>query len=134
MWVVPVGCLLPIVTIGGCLTAVFVFVFGMLKSSDAYTHSLAAVRADSELQAALGEPIEPGYFVTGNINVSGSAGHADLFYDVTGPKGTGTVYVVADKQAGQWTFETLVVEIGSSGQRIDVLVNKEAEAAADESI
>jgi len=118
-WLLPIGCLLPFVAVGGCVTLVVVGIFGALKSSDAYNLSLAAVRSDALVKAALGEPIEPSFLVTGNIYVSTDGGNADVHYSVTGPKGTGTVDVVAIKEAGSWNFRTLIVET-SSGKKIDV--------------
>ena len=38
-WVVPAGCLTPILVCGGFITLVFVFVFGAIKSSDVYIDS-----------------------------------------------------------------------------------------------
>lgn len=133
-WVVPVGCLLPFVAMGGCLTFFVVVAFGSLKSSDAYTHSLAAMRADGDVQAALGSPIDPAFLVSGNIQVGTQGGHADIAYDISGPKGKATVYAIADKEAGDWVFKTLVVKVESSGENIDVLANQEADAAANEAI
>jgi hypothetical protein len=124
-WVVPLGCLGPLVGCGGLIAVVFSLVFGMIKSSAPYTESLAAAQADTRVQAALGQPIEPGFFVTGNINTSGSSGHADIAYEITGPQGTATVLAVADKTAGTWTFTTLEVQPGGSGERIDLLESKE---------
>ena len=40
---------------------------------------------------------------------------------LSGPKGKGTLYFVASKFAGQWTFSKLMVEIASTGQRIDLV-------------
>lgn len=120
-WVVPVGCLLPILICGGFFALIFSLVFGMMKSSDVYVQSLAAARSDAQLQAELGTPIEPGFLVTGNINISGSSGHADISYNVSGPKGSGTIYAVADKAAGQWTFQTLAAQLDAPRRRIDLL-------------
>jgi hypothetical protein len=60
----------------------------------------------------------------GNINVNGSSGHADLAIPVSGPEGSGTIYVVASKSAaGQWTILRLVVEVKETNERIDLLAN-----------
>jgi hypothetical protein len=78
-------------------------------------------KTDPYVQEALGSPIEEGLLVMGNINVSGSSGHADLAIPVSGPQGSGTVYVVASKSAGRWTMLTLVVDIKATNERIDLL-------------
>ncbi len=66
-----------------------------MKSSEAYKDALAMVRANPYVQDALGSPIEAGLLVAGNINISDSSGYADLAFPVSGPDGSGTVYVVA---------------------------------------
>jgi hypothetical protein len=106
IWVVPLGCLTPILLVGGCFVVSVVAIFGLLKSSEAYTRSLAAVTANEKVQAALGQPIEPSTIVTGNINVSTNGSHADVYYSISGPKGDGSVHAVADKRNGVWVFST----------------------------
>jgi hypothetical protein len=107
------------------LVAGFVFVivsivFGAMKSSDAYKAALAKAKADPRVVTALGSPITDGFFVSGNTNVSGSSGHADLTVPISGPKGKGTIYFVASKFAGEWTFSKLMVEVAATGERIDL--------------
>jgi hypothetical protein len=95
-------------------------VFGAMKSSDAYKIALAKAQADPQVVNALGSPIKGGFFVSGNTNVSGSSGHADLTVPISGPNGKGTIYFVASKFGGEWTFSKLVVEVGKTGERIDL--------------
>jgi hypothetical protein len=103
-------------------------VFGILKSSDAYKMALARAKGDPRVISALGSPIEDGYFAKGTTNVSGTSGQADMTVPLSGPKGKGTLYFVASKFAGQWTFSKLMVEIANTGQRIDL--NEDPAAAA----
>ena len=120
-WVVPTGCLAPVLLCGGFVTLIFTLVFGVIKSSAPYTESLATVRANSQVQQQLGDAIEPGFFVTGNIESSGASGHADISYSVSGSKGSGTVYAVADKAEDAWTFTKLALKLDETGERIDLL-------------
>jgi hypothetical protein len=120
-WVVPTGCLIPVVVCAGFVALILTVVFGAIKSSAPYTESLAAVKQHRQAQELLGEPIEPGFFVTGSINVSGSSGDANISYSVSGLKGSGTVYVVAEKKAGEWDYETMVLDCAGTGDRIDLL-------------
>ena len=96
-------------------------VFGLMKSSDAYKDAVAAAKAHPSVQQTLGSPIEEGMFTTGSIKISGPSGQADLAIPIAGPSGKATVYAVATRSAGQWTFSTLVVEIKDTKQRIDLL-------------
>jgi len=123
-WVVPVGCLvllLPLLAITGFVGTILAIVFGSIKSSDAYEEALARARANPAVVAALGEPVEDGWLVGGNIQVNGPSGSADLSSSLHGPKGKGTLYVVATKSAGRWEYQTLEVEVDGSPERIDLL-------------
>ena len=120
-WFVPVGCSSAIILFVTFIVILLTFVFGLMKSSDAYKEALAKVKTHPAVKTSLGTPIEEGMFVTGNISISGPSGQADLAIPVSGPRGKGTVYVVATKSAGQWTFSTLAVEIKKTKERINLL-------------
>ncbi|MEY2557382.1 MAG: hypothetical protein QOE34_807 [Verrucomicrobiota bacterium] len=107
------------------LAGIFVFliialVLGALKSSDAYKMAVARAKADPRVVSALGSPIEEGLLVFGNTNVNGSSGKADLTIPISGPNGKGSIYFVASKSAGEWTFSKLVVTVGKTGEKIDL--------------
>jgi hypothetical protein len=70
--------------------------------------------------AALGEPIESGWWITGSINVSGSSGNVDVAIPISGPKGSGTLYVVGTRSAGRWQYSTMEVELSGRPGRVDV--------------
>ena len=124
-WFVPVGCLGLLAIFIGFVGLIVTSVFGMMKSSDVYKDALAAARAEPAVEMALGTPIEEGLFVMGNINISGSSGQADLAIPISGPDDEATIYAVAEKSAGRWTFSTLVVEIKTTGEKIDLMKKKE---------
>ena len=119
-WFVPTGCLGILLLAASFVFVIISIVFGAMKSSDAYKIALAKAQADPRVVNALGFPIKDGFFVSGKTNVSGSSGHADLTVPISGPKGKGTIYFVASKFAGEWTFSKLVVEVGKTGERIDL--------------
>lgn len=112
------------------LGVLFVVAIGWLvikgtKSSGAYHQALAGVRASPGVKAALGEPIEDGWWVTGSINVSGTSGEAEISFPVFGPSGKATVYAEGRKQAGEWDLHFLEVEFKKGAERIDVLSEQE---------
>jgi hypothetical protein len=120
-WFVPTGCCLTPLVLGGAFVAFLVLViFGALKQSDVYKMALARAKADSRVIAALGTPISEGWYLSGNTNVNGASGDADLSIPISGPKGKGTIYAVATKSAGEWTYSKLVVKIDSTGETIDL--------------
>ena len=123
-WALPVGCLLPLVLCGGGIL-VFVFVIygavtGAIRSSDAYQEGMNRARSNPEVVAALGEPIESGFWISGSINVNGPSGNVDVSIPISGPKGSGTLYVVGTRNAGRWQYSTMEVEIPGRASRIDV--------------
>lgn len=122
-WFVPTGCLTMLLACAGFVTLIFSIVLGSLKSSDVYNESLAKARTNAQVTAALGTPVEPGFWVSGNISVENSSGQADLSIPISGPNGNGTIYVTATKSAGRWNYSTMICEISSSGNRINLLTS-----------
>ena len=125
-WAVPVGC--ASILLVGCLFVALMLtvIFGVIRSSDAYTGAVAAAQASPAVTEALGTPVETGFFVMGSINVSGTSGQADLTIPLSGPKGSGTLYAQATKSAGQWNYRVLKVAVASTGEEIDLLAEEAA--------
>ena len=117
----PLGCF----TIGllflAFIGSILVIVFSTMKSTDVYREALARAKADPAVIEALGSPIEDGFLISGNTNVNGASGESNLAIPISGPKGKGTIYVSANKSLGQWNYSGLVVEIGQTHERIDLL-------------
>jgi hypothetical protein len=125
-WFVPTGCMTIIVLIVALIGGIFVLAMGTMKSSDAYTQAMARVQADPQVADKLGRPVTPGWFISGNVNVNGDSGDANLSIPISGPKGKGKIYVEAKKSAGTWQFETLQVEVVGQPGRIDLLQETQA--------
>lgn len=124
-WLVPVGCLLPIVVCGGGIVALVFFGLSVLKNTAPYKDGVAKAKANPAVVAALGEPIEGGSMVGGTFNVRNvngqESGDVDLTIPLTGPKGTGTLRVVGKADAGKWTYSTMEVTIAGQAQPINLL-------------
>jgi hypothetical protein len=123
-WFVPVGCLSGLTFLGGLVGTILIFVFSLMKSSDAYKLAFARAQRNPAVVNALGEPLKGGLFVSGNVNVNGPSGRADLSIPIAGPKGSGTIYIKATKSMGQWSFDQLVVQVERTGERVDLLGEK----------
>jgi hypothetical protein len=120
-WFVPTGCCLTPLVLGGAFVAFLVLVvFGAMKQSDAYKMAVARAKANPRVTSALGTPISEGWFLSGHTNVNMGSGDADLTIPISGPKGKGTIYAVATKSAGEWTYSKLEVKIDSTGETIDL--------------
>ena len=96
-------------------------VFSAVKSTDVYKDAFARAKVHPTVVEALGLPVTEGFLVSGNTNVNGASGEANLSIPIAGPKGKGTIYVAAKKSVGQWTYSGLVVEIAKTHQRINLL-------------
>lgn len=105
----------------GFVLAIVFGVMAMVKSSGAYAEAIAAARESAQVREALGEPIEEGWFVTGNVQSSGPSGEASLAIPLSGPQGSGTLYVEGRKRADRWRYTVLEFEVKNSGQRIVLL-------------
>ena len=120
-WFVPTGCLTILCVFALFIFAMISFAFGIMKSTDVYKDTLAKVQADPAVIEALGSPIKDGMFFSGSTNVNGASGEANLAIPISGPKGKGTIYVVAEKSAGLWNYSILAVELSDTKKRIDLL-------------
>ena len=117
----PLGCLSVAFLFLAFVGSILVIVFGAIKSSDVYMEALARAKVDPAVIEALGSPIKDGFLVSGNTNVNGASGESNLAIPISGPKGKGTIYVSANKSLGQWNYSGLVVEVGQTHERIDLL-------------
>jgi hypothetical protein len=131
-WFVPVGCLSVILIFVGGIALMVTFVFGLMKTSDAYVQALSRAKENPAVVEALGRPIEDGYFSSGSINETGPSGRAELAIPISGPKGSGTIYLEANESANQWSFSKLEVEIDKTGERIDLLTESDERARLPE--
>jgi Cytochrome oxidase complex assembly protein 1 len=120
-WKIPLGCLILLLLVGGFVTILLTGILASFHSSDVYNQALARAAADPQVRAHLGEPVHPGWFISGQMNVSGSAGNADLSIPVSGPRGKGVIRAVAVKSEGVWRFTTLQVNIEGESEPLDLL-------------
>ncbi len=101
--------------------AIVFAVFASIKSSTPYEHAVEVALHDGRVQAALGRPIKQGWIAGGSINVAGNTGNADLSIPMQGTLHKGTLYVVARKSEGEWTYRTLALRVEDTGERIELL-------------
>ena len=92
-----------------------------MKSTEVYKEALARAKTDPSVIEALGSPIKDGVLVSGTSSVNGASGESNLAIPISGPKGKGTIYVSATKSLGRWNYSGLVVEVGQTHERIDLL-------------
>jgi hypothetical protein len=121
-WVVPAG--------GFSILALFFagsivfFVLTLMRHTDVFREAVARAEANPQVRAELGEPIREGWWVSGHVRTTGSSGNAALAIPLKGSKRDGTVYAVAHKSAGRWTYDTLEVAVEGRPGRISLLVGE----------
>lgn len=113
---VPVAVVSVVLVIGGLVMGVT----RVMKSTDAYRGAVARAKAAPAVRAALGTPIEEGFFVLGQVEAGRTDGSATLTIPLSGPKGKATLFVAATKAAGEWRFHRLLVRPENAGVTIDL--------------
>jgi hypothetical protein len=120
-WVLPVGCGSMIVLVVLFILSIVFFVFSVIRSTGVFQDALERAKAHPEVQAELGEPVREGWWVSGSVETTGSSGTADISIPLRGSKTDGTLYAVARKSAGRWSYDLLEVEVEGREGRIKLL-------------
>jgi hypothetical protein len=120
-WKIPAGCLILILLMAGFATVVLTAITTSFHNSDVYKQAKARATENSQVRAALGEPIQPAWIVSGQLNVNGSTGGANLSIPISGPRPRGRIHAVANKSGGVWRFTQLDVSVVGKSASIDVL-------------
>lgn len=119
-WFIPVTLIGVIGFMAVFVGAIVTLVFGMIKSSDPYKDAVVIAKASPVIQERLGEPVREGFFVMGNIHVSGSGGEASLSIPLSGPKGKVTIFVEGERSMGKWEYSDLIAQFEDSGERVSI--------------
>jgi hypothetical protein len=89
---------------------VFAVVFVLFGRSEAYLTAVAELKANPTAISELGTPITAG-FPSGNIAFNNDTGSARLSFSASGPKASGTVFVVETLRGGHWVITSLQLEL-----------------------
>jgi hypothetical protein len=92
-----------------------------LNNSEATKLALATATSDPALVERLGQPMKAGWFIGGSIETMPGSGKAKLSIPISGPKGKGTVYTRAVKEAGIWRLTFLQFGADGEPKRIQLL-------------
>lgn len=85
-------------------------IYYFMTSSVAYEMGMKFANNDPVVEQFIGKPIKSGLLITGSLSVNNSEGKANISIPVSGPKGSGVVYVVATKEFGKWSADKLVFQ------------------------
>ena len=122
----PLSCLIGGVTfivVVGCVVGIFAGVISLFRDSDVAQEALARAQRDPQVEAALGRPLEIGWFLpTGSLRTdAGGGGQVDLTLPISGPRGSGTLIISGVRTRGVWVYDRMIVTVNGTGQRIDLL-------------
>lgn len=131
-WFLAVGGLALLLLFAGGILAVVGLVFGTLRSSEPYQTAMETLRETPEAIELLGEPIEEGWFASGQVSWSGSGGHAELAIPVSGAKAAATLYVVAHREDGEWHYERMELVAEDGSWRLDLLADENEQEQPEE--
>jgi len=114
--------------IGGSVLVLFVIMIfvilagvrSTLRSSEVYSQSIAGLLSNPQAVALLGEPVEAGKGVNGEINVNNGSGNAELSIPVSGSISKGDLQSRGVRAEGQWSL-TLLELVMDNGEKIDLL-------------
>ena len=105
----------------GVVALVVLLVFSVIKNLTPYKVALREASTDQRLVRLIGEPVHPGWWVTGSSEVSGPSGSASLMFPVSGPLGKANIFVEASKAAGLWSYRVLSAESENADWRLNLL-------------
>jgi len=89
--------------------ALLVAVEDEMHRSQVYALTMSEAEHSPCVASRIGQPLTPGWMVSGNMEESNVKGLAHLSIPVSGQKGKGNLVVSAEKQDGTWTIEELVL-------------------------
>lgn len=121
-WLLPVGgCLTLILMLMVLVGTLFFGVTKMFANSEPYQYALEQASTNEKVIAVMGEPIEKKGIVSGNMSLSDDDGEANFKLPIKGPKGEGSIVILAVKNYGEWIYKELYVQIEDSEEVINLL-------------
>ncbi|HEX7831884.1 MAG TPA: cytochrome c oxidase assembly factor Coa1 family protein [Thermoanaerobaculia bacterium] len=113
---------------GGCFTVIVAFVIvvyaiivAAMRNSTPVEETVRHARANPQVVAALGEPIEPGLLFLGKLSFDNNDGAADITFTIKGPKGKARAYVVGTLDGNDgWRYDEMRVKLADD-TRINLL-------------
>ncbi len=90
-----------------------------MEDSKPYVHAFELINNDEQLIELLGSPIAKDGAVQGNIDWINGNKSAQMSIPISGPKGSGTLFINATGKGETWNYHEIRVEINE--QEINLL-------------
>ena len=125
-WVwVGIGCGAAVVGVVAFVAFIVFVVFASIRSATPYKDAITRAKSDPRVIAALGSPIEAGFWMTGSMKTENDSGSANITIPISGPKQSARIAIVGYKTAGRWSYTQMVVT-PERGDPINLLVPPDA--------
>jgi len=121
LWKIPLGGVVLLLLMAAFGILAITIVTASFRHSEVYQRAVTIASGNSQVRQQIGDPIEAGWFVSGQLNINGSSGKADLAIPIKGSRGKGRIRAVAYRSGGVWTFTWLQVNLEGHGEPIDLL-------------
>jgi hypothetical protein len=133
-WLIPVGCGLPLLCCGVFGIGTYFTVSKVIQGTPVFAEAIEKANTNPEVTAALGQPVTPGFMLSGEVKESGGGGGtANFTIPLEGPKGKGSLEVNASRVGGTWTFNSLKASVGG-GKVVDLLAGEAAKHKPDDEL
>ena len=83
-WKIPLGCLTLFLLIAVFVLCLMAVITSAFRSSDVYKQAVAKAGENQQVRNLIGEPVKPAWLISGQLNVSGSTGNANLSIPISG--------------------------------------------------
>jgi hypothetical protein len=120
-WKIPLSCLVALFLLCGFVAAIFTVVEVSFRNSTVYQEALTRAAQNSQVTDRIGIPLQPSLIASGQLNVAGSTGTANMRIPITGSRGKATIALDARKKDGIWTFQTLEVKFEGQSEVVNLL-------------
>lgn len=111
-WAVPVGCLGLMASCCGATLVAGALGWNVITNNPASTRALEIAKADSEVQAVLGTPIQTSPLKQqNNVQYANGQSRAEAAIELDGPKADGVLRMEAVKSNDEWIYRVLQVEV-----------------------
>ena len=111
--------LIAVVILTGTGYAFWIFVLQFRAQDPARIAAREALSSDVVMRS-IGQPMNVGPFIRGNLVSSNGSGTADLIIPIRGPKGKGTLLEWAQESSGKWRICSLTFR--SSTESADIAI------------
>ena len=89
-WKIPLGCLTLVLLMSVSGMTIATIIVTTFHHSDVYQQAMAMAEKNPQVRERIGEPIQSAWLISGNLNVNGSTGNANISIPISRPTRQGS--------------------------------------------